>query len=152
MVGNRPSSNGTRPKMPMRAFLMGSAVALPLSGESASKARGPFERQALRCGAATRSTASQPRAIGAGLGRQCTALHPTGRKELYTFWVNDYAFNRNAGFRMDILLLSPVLLQRLVACGVDAEYRGRRSPATTRPCGSSCEAKSATTPPWRSNG
>lgn len=60
-------------------------------------------------------------------------LHPNGRKSLYTFWVNDDAFRRNAGFRMDFLLLSPALLQRLVACGVDAEHRGREKPSDHAP-------------------
>jgi exodeoxyribonuclease-3 len=50
-------------------------------------------------------------------------LHPTQR--IYTFWVNAAAHARNAGFRMDFLLLSPALLPRLVATGVDSEFRGR---------------------------
>ena len=60
-------------------------------------------------------------------------LHPTGRKELYTFWVNEFAFRRNAGFRMDFVLLSPGLLPRLVACRVDAEHRGRLKPSDHAP-------------------
>ena len=50
-------------------------------------------------------------------------LHPSER--IYTFWVNAAAHARNAGFRMDFLLLSPALLPRLAATGVDAEFRGR---------------------------
>jgi exodeoxyribonuclease III len=50
-------------------------------------------------------------------------LHPDGR--VYTFWVNEAAFRRNAGFRMDFLLLSPALAPRLVATGVDAAERGK---------------------------
>ena len=50
-------------------------------------------------------------------------LHPDER--VYTFWVNDAAFRRNAGFRMDFLLLSPDLAPRLVATGVDAAERGK---------------------------
>jgi exodeoxyribonuclease-3 len=60
-------------------------------------------------------------------------LHPDGRKELYTFWVNDLAFQRNAGFRMDFLLLSPSLVERLKATGVDAEHRGRVKPSDHAP-------------------
>jgi exodeoxyribonuclease-3 len=60
-------------------------------------------------------------------------LHPAGRKELYTFWVNEYAFRRNAGFRMDFLLLSPALLPRLDRCGVDAAHRGREKPSDHAP-------------------
>src|SRR5205085_6586106 len=54
-------------------------------------------------------------------------LHP--KEKIYTFWVNAGAFRRNAGFRMDFLLLSPALLPRLKATGVDAEYRGREKPS-----------------------
>jgi len=60
-------------------------------------------------------------------------LHPHGRKGLYTFWVNAEAFRRNAGFRMDLLLLSPGLGERLAACGVDAEHRGREKPSDHAP-------------------
>jgi exodeoxyribonuclease-3 len=44
---------------------------------------------------------------------------------IYTYW--DYfrnAFGRNAGLRMDHLLLSPALKPRLKAAGVDREVRG----------------------------
>lgn len=60
-------------------------------------------------------------------------LHPAGRKELYTFWVNDLAFRRNAGFRMDFVLLSQNLRSRLKATGVDAEHRGRAKPSDHAP-------------------
>ena len=49
-------------------------------------------------------------------------LHPD--EVIYTYW--DYfrnAFGRNAGLRMDHLLLSPILAKRLVASGVDREVR-----------------------------
>jgi exodeoxyribonuclease-3 len=51
------------------------------------------------------------------------ALHPGER--VYTFW--DYfrnAFARDAGLRIDHLLLSPQLAPRLKAAGVDREVRG----------------------------
>ena len=51
------------------------------------------------------------------------ALHPDER--VYTFWVNHAAFQRNAGFRMDFLLVSESLRPRLRATGVDAAMRGR---------------------------
>jgi exodeoxyribonuclease-3 len=60
-------------------------------------------------------------------------LHPAGRNELYTFWVNDFAFRRNAGFRMDFILLAPSLAGRLEATGVDAEHRGREKPSDHAP-------------------
>ncbi len=46
-------------------------------------------------------------------------------KKIYTFWVNAHAFQRNAGFRMDFLLLSPTLASNLKAAEVDTEFRGR---------------------------
>ncbi len=49
---------------------------------------------------------------------------PAGR--VWTFW--DYqagAWQRDAGFRIDHLLLSPIAADRLVDAGVDKEYRGR---------------------------
>jgi exodeoxyribonuclease-3 len=58
-------------------------------------------------------------------------LHPTER--IYTFWVNANAFRRNAGFRMDFLLLSPALAGQLKATGVDAEQRGREKPSDHAP-------------------
>ena len=50
-------------------------------------------------------------------------LHQDER--IYTFW--DYfrnAWGRNAGLRLDHLLLSPSIADRLVAAGVDAQVRG----------------------------
>ena len=51
------------------------------------------------------------------------ALHPGER--IYTFW--DYfrnAFPRNAGLRIDHLLLSPAIARRLLAAEVDRDARG----------------------------
>jgi len=50
-------------------------------------------------------------------------LYP--KERIYTFWVNDAAFRRNAGFRMDFLLLNPALAPALARTGVDTEHRGR---------------------------
>ncbi|MBS7700063.1 MULTISPECIES: exodeoxyribonuclease III [unclassified Chelatococcus] len=50
-------------------------------------------------------------------------LHPGER--IYTFW--DYfrnAWGRNAGLRLDHLLLSPILAERLIAADVDRAVRG----------------------------
>jgi len=58
-------------------------------------------------------------------------LHP--KERVYTFWVNADAFARNAGFRMDFLLLSPSLAGRLVAAEVDSEHRGRDKPSDHAP-------------------
>src|SRR5690349_11952967 len=58
-------------------------------------------------------------------------LHPD--EKIYTFWVNAGAFLRNAGFRMDFLLLSSTLTPRLEAAGVDREFRGRERPSDHAP-------------------
>jgi exodeoxyribonuclease-3 len=58
-------------------------------------------------------------------------LHPTDR--IYTFWVNADAYRRNAGFRMDFLLLNPAAAVLLQATGVDAEHRGREKPSDHAP-------------------
>jgi exodeoxyribonuclease-3 len=59
------------------------------------------------------------------------ALHP--ERKVYTFWVNGDAFRRNAGFRMDFLLLTPDLVPHLVETEVDAEFRGRERPSDHAP-------------------
>jgi exodeoxyribonuclease III len=52
------------------------------------------------------------------------ALHPGER--IYTFWKYfRNAFARNAGLRIDHLLLSPPLAKRLISAGVDRDVRGR---------------------------
>jgi exodeoxyribonuclease-3 len=71
------------------------------------------------------------RLLEAGWTDATRHLHPTER--IYTYWVNAGAFQRNAGFRMDFLLLSPALLPRLKATGVDAEHRGREKPSDHAP-------------------
>jgi len=58
-------------------------------------------------------------------------LHPD--EKVYTFWVNARAYARNAGFRMDFLLLSPGLAPRLEAAEVDHAYRGREKPSDHAP-------------------
>jgi len=58
-------------------------------------------------------------------------LHPLER--IYTFWVNEAAFRRDAGFRMDFLMLTPNLLARLASTGVDREQRGREKPSDHAP-------------------
>jgi exodeoxyribonuclease-3 len=58
-------------------------------------------------------------------------LYPEER--IYTFWVNDAAFRRNAGFRMDFLMLTPSLAPRLTATGVDSAHRGREKPSDHAP-------------------
>ena len=53
---------------------------------------------------------------------------------VWTFW--DYqagAWQRDAGFRIDHLLLSPVAADRLINAGVDKEYRGREKASDHAP-------------------
>jgi exodeoxyribonuclease-3 len=59
------------------------------------------------------------------------ALHP--KERIYTFWVNGDAFRRNAGFRMDFLLLNRALAPRLASTAVDAGHRGREKPSDHAP-------------------
>ena len=70
------------------------------------------------------SRAAFRRLSALGLTDALEARHPKGR--LWTFW--DYqagAWQRDAGFRIDHLMLSPEAADRLVDAGVDKEYRGR---------------------------
>ena len=58
--------------------------------------------------------------------------HPRGG--VWTFW--DYqagAWQRDAGFRIDHLLLSPQAADRLIDAGVDKEYRGREKASDHAP-------------------
>jgi exodeoxyribonuclease III len=61
--------------------------------------------------------------LGQGWTDALRKLHPDER--IYTFW--DYfrnAYGRDAGLRIDHLLLSPAVARRLKAAGVDREVRG----------------------------
>jgi exodeoxyribonuclease-3 len=63
------------------------------------------------------------RLLGQGWTDALRALHPDER--IYTFW--DYfrnAYGRNAGLRIDHLLLSPALAERLIDSQVDVAVRG----------------------------
>jgi len=77
------------------------------------------------------SRAAYERLLAQGWVDATRHLHP--REKVYTYWVNAHAFQRNAGFRMDFLLLSPSLVPRLEAAEVDAEYRGRDKPSDHAP-------------------
>jgi exodeoxyribonuclease-3 len=62
------------------------------------------------------------RLIAQGWTDALREMHPN--EVIYTYW--DYfrnAFGRNAGLRMDHLLLSPALAPRLIGAGVDREVR-----------------------------
>lgn len=82
-------------------------------------------------------------------------LHPTAT--IYTFW--DYfrnAWSRNAGLRLDHLLLSPALRPRLRAAGVDREVRGQEHASDHAPVWIELAdeparpARKRRSPPWHS--
>ena len=59
-------------------------------------------------------------------------MHPD--EKIYTFW--DYfrnAFGRDAGLRIDHLLLNPVLAPHLRSAQVDRDVRGREKPSDHAP-------------------
>lgn len=78
------------------------------------------------------SRAAYRRLLAAGWTDALDTLNPRGG--VWTFW--DYqagAWQRDHGFRIDHLLLSPELADRLTAAGVDKEYRGREKASDHAP-------------------
>ena len=76
--------------------------------------------------------AAYARLLAQGWTDALRTRHPTGG--VWTFW--DYqagAWQRDAGFRIDHLLLSPAVADRLVEAGVDKEYRGREKASDHAP-------------------
>jgi exodeoxyribonuclease-3 len=71
------------------------------------------------------------RLLGQGWVDATRLVYPTQR--IYTFWVNAAAFSRNAGFRMDFLLLSAGLASALKSTGVDHDYRGKEKASDHAP-------------------
>jgi exodeoxyribonuclease-3 len=72
------------------------------------------------------------RLLGQGWTDAIRHLHPD--EPIYTFW--DYfrnAWGRNAGLRIDHLLLSPAAAPRLKSAGVDREVRGREGASDHAP-------------------
>ncbi len=72
------------------------------------------------------------RLLAQGWADALRALHPDER--IYTFW--DYfrnAFGRDAGLRLDHLLLSPSLAGRLAEAGVDRDVRAREKSSDHAP-------------------
>ncbi len=64
------------------------------------------------------------RLLGEGWTDAVATLNPRGG--VWTYW--DYqagAWQRDHGFRIDHALLSPELADRLIACGIDKDHRGR---------------------------
>jgi exodeoxyribonuclease-3 len=59
--------------------------------------------------------------------------HFSPKRHAYTYWTTDAAFPKNKGWRLDFLLVSPLLLRRLKDFGVDSEYRGREKASDHTP-------------------
>ena len=59
------------------------------------------------------------------------ARHPDER--IYSFWVNEAAYRRNAGFRMDFLMVTPDVYRRVRAEGIDHALRARVKPSDHAP-------------------
>ena len=78
------------------------------------------------------SRAGYRRLLAQGWTDALRTRHPKGG--IWTFW--DYqagAWQRDAGFRIDHLLLSPIAADRLIDAGVDKEYRGREKASDHAP-------------------
>jgi exodeoxyribonuclease-3 len=78
------------------------------------------------------SRAALSRLMAQGWTDAVRTLHPDTPQ--YSFW--DYLRNRwprDAGLRLDFVLLSPALAGRLVAAGVDRDMRGRPEPSDHAP-------------------
>jgi exodeoxyribonuclease-3 len=78
------------------------------------------------------SRAAYRRLLAQGWTDAVRTREPNGR--VWTFW--DYqagAWQRDAGFRIDHLLLSPQAADRLVGAGVDKAYRGREKASDHAP-------------------
>jgi len=78
------------------------------------------------------SRAAYRRLLWQGWTDALRTRHPVG--PLWTFW--DYqagAWQRDAGFRIDHLLLSPGVADRLADAGVDKAYRGREKASDHAP-------------------
>ncbi|TWO72890.1 exodeoxyribonuclease III [Caenimonas sedimenti] len=75
--------------------------------------------------------ARHQRLLAQGWADATRQLHPAER--IYSFWVNADAFRRNAGFRMDFLLLNPAATAMLADSGVDTAHRGREKPSDHAP-------------------
>jgi exodeoxyribonuclease III len=78
------------------------------------------------------SRAAYARMLGDGWTDAIATLNPRGG--VWTYW--DYqagAWQRDHGFRIDHLLLSPDCADRLVAAGVDKDHRGREKASDHAP-------------------
>lgn len=79
------------------------------------------------------SRAAYARMLSDGWIDAVRRIHPD--KGIYTYWNFSYrgGFDRSSGLRMDHLLISPSLSERLCGAGVDAETRGWQRPSDHAP-------------------
>jgi exodeoxyribonuclease-3 len=70
--------------------------------------------------------------LHAGMTDALAALHPAGDAP-FTYWDYGPAFESNRGLRIDHILLSPELAERLVECGVDVAARAEDAPSDHAP-------------------
>jgi exodeoxyribonuclease-3 len=78
------------------------------------------------------SRAAFRRLVNLGFSDAIRVRHPDGA--VYTFW--DYTagcWQRDAGFRIDHLLLSPHAADRMLDAGVDKDHRGREKASDHAP-------------------
>ncbi|MBV1798431.1 exodeoxyribonuclease III [Siccirubricoccus sp. G192] len=69
--------------------------------------------------------------LHAGMTDALQALHPADAP--YTYWDYGPAFESNRGLRIDHILLSPELAERLANCGVDLKARSEEQPSDHAP-------------------
>lgn len=69
--------------------------------------------------------------LHAGMTDALRALHPQDAP--YTYWDYGPAFESNRGLRIDHILLSPELAERLTECGVDVAARAEEQPSDHAP-------------------
>ncbi|MBO9581542.1 MAG: exodeoxyribonuclease III [Sphingobium sp.] len=99
----------------------------------------PFDRDVWKPEAMATDALMQPESraayktmLGDGWTDALATVHPDGG--VWTYW--DYQMNawpRNAGFRIDHLLLSPAAADRLVDAQVDNDHRGREKASDHAP-------------------
>ncbi|MGF7171517.1 exodeoxyribonuclease-3 [Sphingobium xanthum] len=99
----------------------------------------PFDRDVWKPAAMASDALMQPESrsayktlLGDGWTDALASRHPNGG--VWTYW--DYQMNawpRDAGFRIDHLLLSPAAADRLIEAQVDKEHRGREKASDHAP-------------------
>jgi exodeoxyribonuclease-3 len=71
--------------------------------------------------------------LNLGLTDALRALHPAAADTPFTYWDYGPAFETNRGLRIDHMMLSPELAERLVDAGVDTVARAEEQPSDHAP-------------------